>query len=156
MRWFERYAAKHKPSHRCEYGFSWILFSFFRLQVRLIVRTHSMLETQVTTYPRVYYTLQGGHLEHRRDGDKGADDYVYSDVEGQWVVHYVPPKRLRAFSRLDMHRTELFPAERLADKLLDMPEWMTANDVEFNTEKQLWLLLFTWVPEYRLIARIGE
>jgi hypothetical protein len=144
MKWFERYAAKHAPTHKSETGFFWTLFDFRWLHIGLGVKTHSFLEARECEMPSLMYVLSGSYLEHRKNGDKGPEDYVYTDSEGRWAVHAVTQGKLRAWGPGDRQRLELFPAQRLADKLLDMPEWMKANDVEFNSEKQVWLLLVAW------------
>ena len=156
MKWFERYAAKRKPDHKSPSGFAWVLLDFWKLRIALAVKTHSFLETRTCEVPSLTYVVSGKYLEHRKDGDKGADDYMYTDSEGRWVVHTVSQGHLRAFGRGDSQRLELYPAEKLGDKLLDMPEWMTVNEVEFNSEKQVWLLLFAWCPTVKIVSRIGE
>lgn len=145
MKWFERYAAKHKPSLSSNTGYGWEIFVLWRLRVALIVKTHTVTHSCKAETPSLTFVLQGKYLEHRLNGEKDIDDWEYTDDEGRWVVHTVEQGRLRAFSTGDKQRVELFPAQRLADKLLDMPEWMTVEDVDFNTERQVWLLAFGWV-----------
>ena len=147
MKWFERYAAKHPPTYKSSTGFTWLLARVWHLHVGLIVKTHSVLEPSKCEMPSLCYVLDGKFLEHRRDGEKDVDDYVYTDSEGRWVVHEVRKGGVRAFGIDDTQRLELFPALSREDRLLDMPEWMTTNDVEFNSEKQVWLLLFAWGPK---------
>lgn len=147
MKWFERYAAKRVPHRKSSTGFTWKFFDFWRLHVMLVVKTHSRTESRQCEIPSLAYVLQGKYLEHRLNGQRDTGDWMYTDSEGQWVVHEVLQGRLRAWEVGEKQRIELFPAERLVDRLLDMPEWMTANEVEFNTEKQVWLLLFGWYKE---------
>ena len=144
MRWFERYAAKHKPDFKSSTGFGWKFFDFCRFHVLLAVKTHTVLDTRVCEIRSLSYTLSGNYLEHRRDGDKAFDDYVYTDSEGRWVVHEVHAGQVRLWDKGDEQRMELFPAQSMQDRLFDMPEWMTINDVEFHSEKQVWVLLFAW------------
>lgn len=147
MRWFERYAAKHKPTYKSETGFAWLFRRIWRLHIGLAVKTHSSLDSRACEMPSMVYVLDGNYIEHRKDGEKDADDYEYNDNEGRWAVHTVKQGGLRAWGVGECQRVELFPAQRLEDKLLDMPEWMAAHDVEFNSEKQVWLLLFAWGPK---------
>lgn len=144
MKWFERYAAKHKPTYKSDSGFAWLFRRFWKLRIGLVVKTHTVLEARTCEMPSLSLVLDGKYQEHRWEGDKGPDDYVYTDSDGRWVVHEVHAGQVRAFGKGDKQRLELFPAQSVEDRLLDMPEWMTVNEVEFNSEKQVWFLLLAW------------
>lgn len=156
MKWFERYAAKHKPDFMSATGYGWKFFDFWRLHALLIVKTHTVIESRPCQVPSLTYVLQGQYLEHRLNGEKIEGDWIYTDSEGRWVVHEVKQGQLRAWEFGERQRIELYPAQRLADKLLDMPEWMGVKDVDFNTERQVWMLSFAWFKTPKVIAEIGQ
>ena len=144
MKWFEKLAARRKPTSKSPSGFYWQLFHFWKLHIRLIVKTHSTTDSRVCQMASLSYVLQGAYLEHRLYGEKDEGDYEYHDAEGRWVVHDVQAREFRAWGVGEKQRIELYPAQNTADKIIDMPEWMALNDVDFNTEKQVWILSFGW------------
>lgn len=147
MKWFERLAGRRAPDLRSSTGLTWVLTRIWRLRVALIVKTHTMESPSTCEVASICYVLNGHYQEHRLDGEKDTGDWCYSDVYGDWVVHEVGPHRLRAWSVGEKQRVELYPARRLADKMLDMPEWMTVHDVDYHTEMRVWLLVIAFMPK---------
>lgn len=154
MKWFTKIMERRAPAYRHDIGFVWPLLTtrWFALGISMRFRSDSTFDQRAECY-RLRYVLQGSYLEHRemaRFGEhepaertpKGA--YRYSNQFGLWACV------TRGLHSLSFERkgrrggVELLGARNTEDALVDFAQWMKPQDVIYDAERPVVLLMLVW------------
>lgn len=146
-----RYAERHVPTvHENKY-FRWRLFDFGPLRIYLWAWTKSCVKREEVFNVRDRHNwllLVDGearlHYEHDFADPLPPESYRFVRQDVWFVARLFSQGEIAYFRGGEQFEVDLAAARTYAEKIFDMPEWMTPNDVLFDTERQAWVLDIGW------------
>ena len=136
-------AEKRRPDSKGESFLEWTLISNRFLHLTLICFTQSedKDDFRPSESAHALVALHGDYMlvQQERVYDREIGQMLTAEV----VTHFYPPS-FHFFDAADLYHIELYPPEKYEDSILDMPRWMSVNDVLMDTRKQAWFLTWSW------------
>lgn len=159
MSWHRRIAERRRPDGLTHLGMMWTLFAcrWFGIALTLRFRSDSSFD-QRAECNRLRWVVEGEYVEHRElprlgeltpavEVEEGA--YVYGNDEGLWMSRNIATRQITIEPYNTRGGVELLDARTVADKIVDFPRWMEHEDVVFNSERQVWMLVISWGGGWR-------
>lgn len=153
MKWYRKLAERKRPNYIGDNAMGWYLVvtKWFGLALTLRYRSDSTFDQRAEAN-RITVILEGTRLRHYevpRTGEHEPaivvpkDAYTYGDKKGLWASVKERPKTVSR--EIVGHRggIELLPAQRLEDRLVNLPT-LRHEELVFDSEAQVWALVFVW------------
>lgn len=159
MKWLRNYVERKRPDLIENLGYAWQLLSCRWFGIGIVMRYRSdtwfnnrneanrLILVLDGTYLDHYEIPRTGNNEPARRVPKGA--YVYGNQRGLWACvtrnrGALVYKRAGARSGL-----ELLSPRNTDDKIIDFAKWMRHEEVVFDAERPVILLMLTWGGVWR-------
>lgn len=154
MKWLHRYVERNKPQLIEELGFAWplLMTRWFGLGLVMRFRSDSSFD-QRNEANRLILVLDGSYLDHYeipRTGEHepavGTPDgaYTYGNQYGLWVCVERIAWDLVSKPVGSRGGVELLPPRNTEERIIDYPEWMDHEQVVFDGERPVLMLVLTW------------
>lgn len=152
LRLFTWLVSKYRPTLMSPLLMVWLVVNWRVLAIAAVIRMRNKSECEFDIIKRDtwFAVLKGEMLYHVSDDD--YDDprtaWTYTDPEyGKIrVLHLKAGARMRLYPG-DAVFIELFKATNTEQRLLDFPNWMSAEDFQRDTDRQAWVAVIAVGPE---------
>jgi hypothetical protein len=139
LKLLRKIANRRRPDTIDENSFSWKLARVFGRTIRLVVmfRSEDPLDFRPMVQPMTMIMLHGRIQEN-----------IGPPVQLTTMVMFLSgsllgPLTYKRFCKDASRNFQLLPPQNFEDAILDLPGWMSAADVQRNTDKHAWYLEIT-------------
>lgn len=154
MKWLTKFIERRRPKYLSHLGFVWPLLATRRFGIAITMRIRSDASfDHKAECNRLRIVLQGAYLEHRELARYGEfepaervprDAYRYGNAFGLWAC-VTRSKWSIGFERKGRRGgVELLDARNTQDRLVDFPQWMAPDEVVFDAQRPVVVLMVTW------------
>lgn len=139
LKLLRKIANRRRPDTIDENSFSWRLARVFGRTISLVVmfRSEEATDFRPMVQPMTMIMLHGRVQENI--GPPMEFDSMIMFVSGPLLG----PLTYKSFCKDACRNFQLLPSESFEDSILDLPGWMSAADVQRNTDKHAWYLEIT-------------
>lgn len=132
-------ANRRRPDTIDETSFSWVLARVLGRTIRLVVmfRSEDKSDFRPLVRPISLFMLHGCIEENT------GPQIDFYDLKMHLSGPTLSPLTYRHYRKDAAINFQLYPRETFEDSILDLPGWMSAADVQRNTDKHAWYLEIT-------------